>query len=511
QCQLEFEDSSSATPTEESINQILTTLKDKCNEIKEENPTTTDEKGNIIPAVPESCQWLALFVGNEWFPILKEDEIHSSSITRGGQSSSFNLIDFPLAKLGCSNPSSLPKITFPAIKIPDIEIMKDYINLCLPLIGGVKFKLPKISFEPLKIPDFNLCNLDQCGNFFPGFNFSLPRFSLPDIIIPAIDLPDYNGFKMPRIELETMEFYPIYLSLLGGFNLPEILMPELTIQPPSLPELNFNFDFEMQINYEALAQLAMKMFLDLAGIDLSSQPNCVEGEFKLGQCLDISYPDITISWPAFPQIPEIPFCQDINNFCLEMKKGIANVLTELNQIQKTINQTLQNQVQKPLDDLAKAVNKEITKQIIEQFNDRAKDIETAIKDALDKNLPFVHIELDDITISAIDLNKLVDWPNKIEIPWPTKLKKIPCSITFHIPTIPLSQLSYNKEIHIDLPSFQSPTGIELELKQSAFCEVNGPTPSNPCPQQKISDKVESIKDLKEDIQKASQEVLDILE
>jgi len=492
------------TPTDASLNQILTTLKKKCQEIKKENPTTTNSDGNIIAAVPEPCEYLALFCDEPACYSAPTTTIRDSVQAGGGKTNSVTLGDFPLAMLACSAPPSIPTIQLPKIHIDDIDLLPT-IDLCIPPIGGIKFKPPKITFEDLILPDINLCNLDNCGNFFPGFSFQLVSLNIPPIEVPGISL----GEGLPWVELGKIVFPQLYFPMFNLFGLPNIMVPKLTIQPPQLPELTFYYSFQMNINYEAIAKLALKMFLKLLGINIPSFPSgCVGGQL-VGECLYLEYNDIKISWPFLPHIPEIPFCQDINNYCLKMKKGLANVLYKVEDIQDKINQTIQNEIQARIDKGVETINQELTQKIISEFNGRVDQIRQQIQICLQKNTFPCLIHLDPISINAIDLNQVLNWPQSIPLPKELKNIKIP-PITISLPTINLP--SFQKNLTLKLPAFQDPFQLpSLSLTTNApYCETTTFSgEETPCPG--ITDTLNQIKSINNQISTASQNIVKILQ
>ncbi len=115
----------------------------------------------------------------------------------------------------------------------------------------------------------------------------------------------------------------------------------------------------------------------------------------------------------------------------------------------------------------------------------------------------------------LPLSEIGNLLGTITIPWPEDLKKIKLTkpLTYDLPTIPLSKLSYQKEIPIKGPGFQSRTlSIDLgNLGGSGDCLSAAPTGGNPMPIGQFQSNLGNIINIRGEIQNTSSKIIDILE
>jgi len=128
-------------------------------------------------------------------------------------------------------------------------------------------------------------------------------------------------------------------------------------------------------------------------------------------------------------------------------------------------------------------------------------------------IPSLVISLGSITVPSITLNEFVGLPDYISIPWPDSVKKIILAeeIRYELPTIPLSNLSYSKEVSIKIPGFQSLKKASLTaLLNFPYCVSREPTGGNPCLGQ-LEGNLAIVQQIKANIEEASKNIINILE
>lgn len=507
ECQDLFEQENESIPSDCG----LAVLEEKCEQLKKEGREE----------IPGPCKFLPLFTSQ--FPFPDPYEFSGSP----SQSITSIIADFPLSMLGCSSsPPTLPKITFPDIIIPDIK---------LPHIKFLPFfdiKLPSFIFEDLILPDLDLCDLDNCANIFPDLKFQLPYLDIPEIIIPSIQLPDISvnisgvgviKVPLPRVELSEIEYPIISLNFLQSFNLGKLITPELVLPTIELPKPKIHFAFS-GLNIDLTSIL-----LGLIGQFLPSY--CIGIDFNLPIPLRIYFDDFYFTWPAFPRIPEIPFCENINDFCQKAKTNLKEVTDKVKEIENLVNTTFQNEIQAKLNLAAQEINKTLTDAIGEQLNQRTQKIieeiekhiqihakiEACIPGKEEKCLKIqpLSIQVPDIEVPGISLSEITGLPEEISIDWPPELKKIILKekLTYKLPSISLSKLSYEKKISIKIPGFQMPSlTVTLgSLLSYPPCTSQSPFGVNPCPTGEIQQKLEEIKQVKDKIEETSKKIINILE
>jgi len=486
-----------------------------------------DLKKNNRKEAPEPCKLLPLFTGH--LPL-------SDPLVYSGQrlvSPPQKMIDNPSNLTGCPIFPSLPKITFPKIVIPDIQMPGFYLPpfICV--------KLPNFIFEDLILPDINLCNFDECQNIFPSLNFRLPMIQIPKIDIPAITLPDIeiDGLRipLPNLEIDPIRFPAIPFLGLQFPNLGDLIMPEFLLPSIPLPQPKISLSFE-GIDLSAITALIQTFILNAMGI-----PNyglCIGFDLKSIPCC-ISFPDYVFSWPAFPRIPEINFCKDVNKFCSEIRSYLeVDVFGKVRRIESTFNRFVDREIQAKLDKVALEVSREIQRMIEREVNQRAEELGNKLTSHIKENIQRIKDEceirgippelckmkippyrekLPDIPIPGISLSEKLNLPEEIPIPWPDELKKITLKreISYQLPTIPLGEkLSYEKEFEIKLPGFQTrdlTVDLGLPFLGNVECKAMPPSGGNPCPTKKFQGNFAELKKSNSQIEEAFQRVIKVLE
>jgi len=289
----------------EEIDKIIDKLSQKCDDLKKE----AQKKENPTD-IPEFCNYLPLLTNK--FPEPSEEEFYGE----GGTIESRTVYNFPYyfesaLALACAPPPQPLAMTFPKIIIPDIYLPH------FALWPLFEIKLPNIIFEDLILPDLNLCDLKACGNFLGDFSF-VPTFldlgnvglNLP---LPGFDLNlngrllqvvpnlDFN-FNLPSLYLPTV-FPNFFDVLLPKFGLPQVNLP--------IPQITLGIQ-ELHLDLAGLLMGLLAKYIPWGG--------CVKFGTKFLP-IRIIFPDIYISFGKFPEVPEIAFCKDINEFCQKVKEA----------------------------------------------------------------------------------------------------------------------------------------------------------------------------------------------
>ena len=524
-----------ATP--QSVKNALNTLKNECEQLK-----------NKYPQKPlEPCKFLPLFLNK-----LQPPSSTIYSPTKQSNCPAQKLLNTPFGfgggiGLNCGlGLPSLPKITLPDIIIPDI---------ILPRFGIPPFfeiKLPSIITEDLHLPDIDLCGLDKCANLFPSLNFNLLHLDLPSFDVSA-PIPNLNTQIEGRINFPRINFSLPSLNLFN-FTAPEIALPKIP-----LPKPKFTFAIT-GIDTSAIFELISTFILN--ALDIPDFGGCLTLHIP-STFLSIIFPDYYLSFKKFPEIPKIPYCDDINGFCQDVKDSLGKNgwLKKAQEIEEIVNEKI-DYVQKKLNESADISNPEVKKQINKIFEEYAGTISEKIK-------PYVNPATNSLDLDKVPLDKVpfpgvfpigeggekknrkclpvplperniilrlvtpenmpkdivqkkgsdiiiytpLNIPVEIPIPWPEKLKKIKPihPIGYKIPKIPLSKISYEKEFPIEGPGFQ-PRTFSFDFGPSAGdCVAKPPTGGNPIPISKIETEINKIKDIQSELENASQAIKNILE
>lgn len=358
--------------TEKNIETIVKTLEEECNQLKK---TGKEE-------VPEPCNFLPLFTGQFLSPESQE-YVGPPKISPAKK-----IFDPPSSLPGCSaHYSPVPKISFPKIVIPDIDLSGW--NFKISFLGMTLFelKMPKVIFEDLVLPDIDLCNLDDCQNMFPDFRFQLLHLAIPDIVVPPVGLPDLEAsidgvglvrFPLPDIKLGEIKYPQISFNFNQLLNSLNFTTPEFELPEFKLPQPKFIFEFKkFDIN---ILKTIVGVILKLLKIDIPS--GCIGLTFPYIP-IRIIFPEYYYSWPAFPEVPNL--CKDVNKFCKDMKKGLKAATDKTQEIENIVNETLRKEVQEKLDKAVQEGNQLMASKIEEQLNQRAQKIKEKIEEHIQKN------------------------------------------------------------------------------------------------------------------------------
>ncbi|TSC75906.1 MAG: hypothetical protein G01um101430_76 [Parcubacteria group bacterium Gr01-1014_30] len=448
-----------------------------------------------------------------------DPQLSDSSLEQGGGSAtatSQTIGNFPKSTLDCPvSPPTIPKIRFPDIIIPDV-VTPDF--RVWPFID---IKLPNFIFEDLILPDLYLCDINNCSNLFPDLRFQTPFLNIPEVALPAICLPQAPIFApgagnvsviMPCVGINNIK-YPVmpYISY-QLFNLGNLLTPEVELQGIEFPLPRLTFAFRgVDIDFIGL----------LLGLFLPPLPSGCLSFDVLGLPLRVHFDDVIFSWPSFPQVPEIPFCSEINQFCRQIRLNMADVTSKVGQIQNIVNNVMQTQMQTRLNTGAQTINQRIAQAIQDQLEARAQKVREKIEEHVRLNARVVAgkvqvspltIQLDPIVIPQLSLQSLLGIPATIQIPWPENLKRVLLSrpITYQLPKVPLSQLSYETEFDLKIPGFQMARPIATLGPLRGGCEAQAPSGGNPYPVGQIDLALSGLTRAKNQIEETSQNIIDIL-
>jgi hypothetical protein len=493
-----------------SVQTAINTLKDECDRIKKERI-----KNNDNSPMPNPCKFLPIFTGE--FPEPKRYEYTPDFPLMGSKQ---DIFDYPQSFPGCPvyNFSS-PFISFPKIVIPDIYLPK--FNFC-PFFA---VKLPNIIFEDLELPNLNLCDIGACFDFFANFRFKTPYLNLPQAFL---DLPLGNinaiidgrlvNISLPSLSIKGPNFPVIAFNITNLFDLKNVLslkldLPQIQIPPPKIYFKFVGFDLDF-----------LSLVFSWAVNQLPSFPSyCIKGDYNIG-CNTFSVPDIIFSWPKFLTIPEIPICSKINNFCQDIKQKLGKYINDnIEKIEDFFNEKVLGEIQNKIDLAAKVVNEKIVESLSSKMDDLREEIKKhiALKAHIDNGVlkipPFEYTLY--VDIDEIDMQKLVDFPEEINIQWPDEVKKITISteemsekLYYEIPDIPLSDLSWSKEIDIKIPGMQLTPKIGIEGFSYSSCKSEKAIGGNPCNNQinKVKSFQPELKEAKDEIDKNFKEVFNLL-
>jgi len=487
--------------TQENIDTIIKTIKDKCEQLK--------NKGR--KSIPDPCKFLPFFTGKF---SLSEEANQEENPESNFVPSKEKIADFPPSMKGMpASRSTIPKLSLPKITIPDIKLPS------FRLWPFFELKLPSLIISDLALPEINFCNIDGCSLYFPSFSLKSPRFSIPPLFIPPIELDgafiNISGLDFPSVSLD--------FNWPNLFNLGNLITPELELPQIKLPRPKIIFKFE-GIEMKNLFKMVLGKLLEMLKIDLGFPSGCLSANFHFLP-IRITYPDIVYDFPSFPRIPN--FCEPLNQICgriqNELEKGLEKKAgMGFSGIQNILDKTIKEELQGRLDEAGKEANQILSKTIEDHVNNQRDKIRLAIKEHIKKHLPeetiiedksqpikipTLYYPLGETELPDIDLNKLISTSTPIttiSIPWPQNLKKIPLEqdIGYNLPTIPLSNLKYEKELSLKLPGFQSPSAsIDLDFSKNSGCESRPASGGNPCARS-------SLEELKNDIIKSRDEIFE---
>lgn len=451
-----------------------------------------------------------------------EGKVPETEVATGGGARTApgqTIANFPASILGCqTSPPTLPKITFPKITIPDIKLphwkLKPFFDI----------RLPSFIFEDLVLPDLKLCDLNNCANFLPELKFSSPVLDIPTISAPTIALPQSCFFvqgagqvcvDMPDVEMTSFQHPVIPFTSFQKFNLGNLLTPELELPGISLPKPQVNFSFRgIKLDFKGLILGLLSGLLP----DLPS--GCLAANLKFIP-IKIQFDDFVFSWPVFPEIPQVSYCREVNQFCQDIKGNLGGVIDQVQEIERVVNGVLQNQIQARLDTAGQNISQKMTQVIQEQLQNRAEKISQEIQRHTQQNarvvgdklqIPGLTVPLDPIIVPQISLQQEANLPATLQIPWPERLKKIALRriIRYPLPSIPLSNLSYQKDFSLKIPGFQAPSLTTSFSPIRGACQAGTPSGANPFPVSQIQSVVSRIGQVKNSIEQTSQNIVNIL-
>ncbi|MEA3344133.1 MAG: hypothetical protein U9Q16_00385 [Patescibacteria group bacterium] len=479
---------------------VLNTLKSKCTQLR---------KSRTEIESPEPCRFVPIFT-----QIFEEPDPDYFKDTASVPS--HNVSDSSGIKVGANCPvsaSPFPKLELPDIIIPDIQLPEFNFSPFL------EVHLPNFIFEDLITPDLELCNLDGCKNLIPDImvDFVFPRLNIPKIEIPEFDFAQDIPGASPSLKIHNLEMPSIQIPM-PEFNLTDFISIEFELPEINIPGPKITMEF---------AGLEINMLNVILGLvqTLFDIPNfCVSAKITLPIPLVFAFPDYYFYWPQFPEIPDL--CNNkyinINDFCKEIKKALdINAFDEIAKIQQSVNQATQN-LQFVLDGIATKIETTITTEITQQLNTMRGEIEKAINKSLGNaaiengrlRIPSVRAPLEDIVVPMDEVNaELHKIPKEIKIPWAPGLNEIGLDepIVQKLPSIPFSNLGYQKEIIIKIPGFQMMlSSFNVSIKDYLGFEGKPPLGGNPYPMPTINANVGKITSFHNDISIATKSIVKVL-
>jgi hypothetical protein len=421
-------------------------------------------------------------------------ELKELNLRGAPKSISFSAPSLPTPKfpyINFSFPSFTPpslKLSLPPINLSNYSVRGPELNIGIDLgkvpalnficrfleilrvsceIKIIHIKAPGIYFEDISFPEINLCDLSQCS--FPGYDFTLgfPTFHIPKIDPISITLEpiQFNG-KLYYFEVyfNEIKFPSIRLRYNQPFDWSRLISPEWAIPNPSLIRVNFTArgrvdlpDVNEIINY--IIDEIKKFILETINIP---KEGCIGLEGTSIGSFSLIMPDIRFSVPGFPEIPEIPYCKKINEFCGDLNSKLTKVFEKIREVQEKIQGVISREIQQRLDDIAQEVNEKIQREIQSELEERAREIREEIVRHLQNyegrdlsEIPPLRIPLEPIKFNEpINLTDL-GFPQEIPLHWPDELKRINLeaeNIGYDLPKIPLSKLNRRREKEIKLLS-----------------------------------------------------------
>ena len=380
----------------------LTTLIDSCKKLRELHPDK--QPGEF----PDQCKILPRFFSSILgydppYQIAAPDILEWIAAQHGLPEET--MIDLPNNPFpGCSiGAPSIPKIPLSkySIIIPDIE---------LPTFNLGPFfsiKLPSFVFEDLTFPDIELCNLDDCQFKMPNLSFQPPTLKIPEIAIATsiFTLPSVPGNPKVEVNIEPPEFSPLRFDFSQIINLNSLVSPELELPEFKLPKPKLKLSFEdVKVDFLnlLLGLLGIPNFQAFAwacfpGLDIDAIPLVIPSG-------GIAFPDFHFSWPAFPDIPEIGFCEDARQFCRNANSAIQEIASKTKEIEKIIEDQLINDpdsIQKKLDAAAAKINSDIAAKIKDELENPIDGVAAKIEKAINDHLAFYPIKSTDLPPAPI--------------------------------------------------------------------------------------------------------------
>jgi len=539
-----------AVPSECSSDPVAT-MKNKCQELKE-----LKKIGETIPnedKVYFYCGLVALYEGKIEKP---------GGQKSGGEAPIFedDINDNPSTIPGCSASfPTIPKLCLPSLKVSDLDFLPE-----IKLDKLVKIKPPSLIIEDVNFPCWELCDLDACYGLFRAFNFAIPGFSLPTIEIPPIGLGAVGGVSLPDLQIPPISFPSVPYPILRAPNFQNLIVPELHYSGAQVPLPTLGFSLE-GIDFGPILNYIVTFIKNALGIP----DGCISVQVPSPSIpIEIIFPDYYFGWPKIPDLPEIPFCKDINLFCLNMKEKLNNIpeiSEKFREIENFFNSFVQKEIQSKLDDIAFKVQQTIYEEIQGRLEEIREDVRRQVEEQIAQGKKEIRVRIEDIDLPSIDLDKLTGFPLKVPIPWPEELKEIilkcdqgsynqcmdnvyqqcekqckqqyedKCSLPYlkcvtlcqmergfeecaktylaclgyPLPKVPLSCLSYDKSFTINGPGMET-TAFSFGVS-GTNCIGQSPIGGNPYPIDKIQSAVQEIKNYQTRIEGASQKIIDVLQ
>ncbi|GEM_PF-1857582 len=481
--------------------QVFDTISNRCNDLKASSPS------------PPACN-----LNEDNYDFSEEQKIENENISCGGET----ITNSPNQPWCNDSIPSIPKIELPDFPGYEIEL-PDFV--LFPLID---IQLPDFIIEELKTPDIELCNLNECQDIAPDitFNPQFPKIAAPIIEIPQftapkaqiqVQLPDVEGggtayidVKMPEVRTTSFKAPSINLGNLqapGLDNLFSFAEPKLNVPQIDIPTPQINYYFEGP-SLEITPGLIIGTLLNVFNIDPT--------QYSFSFCLDIPglglldqldlpfielvYEDYIFSWPAFPEIPELDFCSDINQFCATSTQKLEGMKEKIKKIEETIETLGQDTLGEKLEELSGVLSQKLEEKIEEKIGLLEDSLSQEIIITEDQyakletegtiKIPSQRINTPNITIDELKIEK--NYPEEIPIPWDTidpdlQSMVLTDPIKYEISDIPLSILSWKKDVEINLPFLQEidveakiTTGenqgcIRLDPRSSMDCSLNQKT------------------------------------
>jgi hypothetical protein len=491
QCQNVYTQKKESVPSECSSGNALKTLQNKCDSLRKSGEE-----------MPEPCKYLPLFTKNLAQPDPKNyDKIVQSCPS---QKSSSGLMRSANSCFSLNYPSK-PILDLPDVIIPDIDMGS------FSFMPFLKVKLPKFIFEDLVFSDMSICNLSACSNLLntkiavPNLNFQIPNIKIPEANVKVPGAPSIkdSGLRIGDIEFPSMYFKLPNLDLSKMIDL-NMLFPEIPMPSPRI-----------SVSFSGLDLDVMNLLLGLVSSFINIPSGCIGGGANIP--VVISFPDYYFYWPRFAEVAKTPnYCEMANGFCQDTQSSLNQILGKFNQIQGVINKSVQVSQDK-INNATAAIEKKIREKATEALEKARSDMEDALgqsfKDALaearrlgqnfinpkpavisERRIPIL---IDDI------MKELAKVPTTIPIDWPEDLKtiKLPQPIIIPLGSIPLENLSYNKEISLNIPGFQkSSMSIDLNLPgYSNEFSSSSASGGNPLPIQRINTNTSQTNDISKSI------------
>ncbi len=486
----------------------ITAIEARCQELKDLN----------MAAVPEACRILPILTREFSAPdeVVYEIDPHDAPAQIIG--------DYPSSKIGCEiKAPSIPKIPLSrlSVEIPNIILG----TFSIPPF--IRVTLPSFYFENLVFPDIELCNLDNCHFVFPSLDFRIPVVDLPIIEVPPIKLGEITArgsdgvmldYYLPDLELPSFRLPAFALNFdFRPPTLPEIMMPKLEIPGITIPKPKLTYHYKgVQNLNDVITALLWTFIKNLFGIRLPVTDTCISAQLSPRIIpLVYNFGEYRFYWPRFPEIPEIEFCRNINEYCLTMRSLLQDVVDKVEEIERKFNNLVYTEVQSRLDEAAEIIKIEVEGYIEEVvLEEMRKQIIEDVRRQIEEGREIITIDPGRYTHPEIDLGELLyeelGMEHVIEIDWEEYLTiPLTSAIEYDLPSIPLSKLNYERDFTIEGPGLQRPFA-RIDIDHGQGCEPLPPEEANPFElfiHEKIIGNLIKIDEAMEDLIHASQKVL----